>query len=59
MKKKDINPLDSNGNAHGYQEWYHANDKLWLRGVWKHELEIGYEEDHRLHSESNTNFYIR
>ena len=40
----DIEPKDSKGHAHGYQEWYW--DKLWVRCNFKHGVEIGYEENH-------------
>ena len=44
--KEDIKPLDSNNKFHGYQEWYRANNKLWLRAKAKHGIRIGYEEHH-------------
>ena len=40
----DIEPKDSKGHAHGYQEWYW--DKLWVRCNYKHGEPIGYEENH-------------
>jgi len=43
---KDIKPLDSNGDFHGYQEWYRANNKLWLRAEAKHGRGFGYQEWH-------------
>jgi len=54
---KDKMPKDSNGKWHGYQEWYHLNKILMLRGLYKHGLEIGYEEYHG--STWKTNFYIK
>ena len=55
MKKREIQPRDSDGQFHGYQEWYHGG-KLYLRGIMKHGLEINYEEWHKF---NETNFYIR
>jgi hypothetical protein len=54
-ERYDIAPKDSNGNAHGYQEWYW--NKLLVRCNFKHGLEIGYEEIHS--GTGKTNFYIR
>lgn len=54
--KKGISPRDSNGQHHGYQEWYINNDKLELRCIMKHGEEIKYEE---WHNWSETNYYIR
>ena len=58
-KKKDIDPTNSNGNAHGYQEWYECN-KLWIRVIMKHGEEIGYEENHGIYNHGiSTIFYIK
>ena len=47
--KKDISSRDNNRELHGYQEWYYSNiDKLTIRVIYKHGLEIGYEEYHGL-----------
>jgi hypothetical protein len=55
--KKDISSRDNNRELHGYQEWYYSNiDKLTIRVIYKHGLEIGYEEYHGL---KKNNFYIR
>jgi len=56
INKTDINPLDSKGQSHGYQEWYNGNNILSYRGTYKNDQEIGYEE---WHSTKSTNFYIR
>ena len=40
---------------HGYQEWY-WDKKLWVRANYKHDDEIGYDEDHR---QKETVFHIR
>ena len=55
---KDIEPKNSKDQYHGYQQWYYCdnNHKLYLRGNWKNDNEIGYEE---WHSNKRTNFYIR
>jgi len=59
-QKQDIEPLDSNGKNHGYQEWYDDNE-IWYRGIYKHGLEIGYAElNININQRSNqqTLFYI-
>lgn len=53
---KEIEPIDSNGDWHGYQEWYALYNRLWYRGMYKHGLEIGYEEYHKC---DETNYYIK
>ena len=61
MKDKiiHIEPIDSNGNWHGYQEWY-IDDRLWMRGISKHGLGTGYFEWHIYHLvPKSTSFYIR
>lgn len=56
MKNNSITTTkDSNGQAHGYQQWYN-NKVLWYRCVMKHGDEIGCEEWHK---NKETNFYIR
>lgn len=55
MNKNIINK-DKNGNLYGYQERYNDNNKLLVRGNWKNDIEIGYEEYHYI---KETNFYIR
>ena len=54
-EKKEIEPKDSNGDWHGYQEWY-TNGDLWLRCNYKHGRKIGYRENHR---HTTTYFYIK
>lgn len=57
MKKpKDIDPKNSKGDLHGYQEWYDWDNKLWIRGYRKHGDLIGYQEYHQY---EQTEFYIR
>ena len=46
------------GHLHGYQEWYYY-DKLWTRGLYKHDLSIGYHEYHDEYHNEATRFYIR
>jgi len=55
MKKKDIEPRNTKGKRHGYTETY-SSDKLYLRAIYKHGQEIGYEEWHGI---PETNYYIR
>ena len=58
-KKQDIEPCNDKGQWHGYQEWY-EDGKLSIRVIYKHGLEIGYEEYHNTYySQSMTNSYIR
>jgi hypothetical protein len=43
--KQNIENHNSNGDVHGYQQWYTpSTNKLWLRGNWKNGEEIGYVE---------------
>jgi len=53
---KDIEPKNEKGYFHGYQQWYDCDKKLWVRGVFKNDDEIGYLEDH---SNQETYFYIK
>jgi hypothetical protein len=46
--KKDIDPKDSKGFYHGYQEWYLPNGKMWTRGIMKNNLDLHYMERHTL-----------
>ena len=59
---EDIKPKDNNNRNHGYQQWYHNfagyNGKLKLRVIYKHGVEIGYEEWHKIYTDSTTSFYI-
>jgi len=41
---KHIKNLNGKGDLHGYQEWYGEYGELWLRGIVKNGIEIGYEE---------------
>ena len=52
---KDITNKNNKGELHGYQEWYHHNHTIWLRGNVKNGVEIGYEEIHLKH----TTYYIK
>jgi hypothetical protein len=52
---KHIEPRNTKGQWHGYQEWY-KDDKMLLRGTYKHGKDYGYEEHHQ---ENETNFYIK
>ena len=52
---KDIDPTNLKGQLHGYQEWY-DDDKLVLRGHSKNDMDIGYQEYHRL---KQTEFHIK
>lgn len=60
--KEDIEPIDSNGQWHGYQEWYYDGfdrgtiGEICYRCNFKHGKEIGYEE---WHSNYENNFHIR
>lgn len=55
MKRyKDIDPKNSKGHYHGYQQWYW--NKLWVRANYKNGNMIGYEEDHGI---KKTNFHIK
>ena len=57
-KNKNIQPRNSKGQFHGYNELYYTNGNLWFRVFYKNDQEIGYEE---MHSPiyGKTNFYIR
>jgi hypothetical protein len=63
--KQDIGDINSKGENHGYQEWYGADGKMWLRGTWKNGQEIGYEECNDIGGKSlgeegsEVKFYIR
>jgi hypothetical protein len=53
---KDIDPTNLKGQLHGYQEWYSLDGKLVLRGHSKNDMDIGYQEYHRL---KQTEFHIK
>jgi len=57
-KYNDIEPINSKGQHHGYQQWYYRENKLklYLRGNYKNDEEIGYEE---WFGGRKINFYIR
>jgi hypothetical protein len=56
---EDINPLDSKGQSHGYQEWYYKGN-LWSRANFKHGFHIGYAECHQCpFTKLETRFHIR
>jgi antitoxin component YwqK of YwqJK toxin-antitoxin module len=44
--KKDIEPINSKGQKHGYHEYYEQDDKIWLRATYKNGKLIGYREVH-------------
>lgn len=52
--KKVIDPTNSKGQHHGYQEWY-SQGKMSHRGNWKNNRVIGYAEWYRFNV---TFFYI-
>ena len=61
--KEDIINKNSNGEYHGYQEWY-LRDKIYYRGIRKNDNRIGYTEWFRIglterYDGKETNFYIR
>jgi len=54
---KEIKNHNSKGHYHGYQEWYTLiNVKVWLRGNYKNNIRIHYNELH--HYDKQTNFFI-
>jgi len=53
--KQDIENRNTKGYFHGYQEWY-EDSILTLRGMYKNDLEVVYEEFHLV---KQTTFYIR
>ena len=63
--KQNIENSNHKGETHGYQQWYGADNKMWLRGTWKNGQEIGYEECNDVSGKSlgeegsEANFYIR
>lgn len=55
--KKDIEPCDSKGNLHGYQERYDKDtNKILIRCFSKHGFFYGYIENH---SWISTRYYIK
>ena len=55
MKNKDVVNKNDKGGLYGYQERYN-NSILYFRGIYKNDLEVGYDE---WHSSKETEFYIR
>ena len=53
---KNIQPINSKRELHGYQEWYWTNGQIWMKGVYKHGQRFGYLESHNA---NRTNFYIK
>ena len=53
---KEIQPKNSKGKFHGYQEWYWDIEcnRLWHRGKYKNGNPIGYED---YHSDERTHRY--
>ena len=43
---KNITPLNQKNNAHGYWEWYWANDSILCKCFYNNGKEIGYEESY-------------
>jgi hypothetical protein len=41
---KDITTFNEKGQYHGYFEKYHPNGKLWWKGNYINDLQIGYHE---------------
>jgi hypothetical protein len=58
--KNHKKPVDSNGFDHGYHELYHSRYKksLFFRGKFKHDVNVGYQEQHYRFSIKITNFFI-
>lgn len=58
--KKSIQPTNSKGQYHGYQQWYNSHvdgdDTLWFRVMYKNNQPIGYFESFKTH---RTIYYIR
>ena len=46
MYKEDIEPINSKGQKHGYQEWYTTSGKIWCRTMYQNGKLIGYREVH-------------
>jgi len=53
MKNKDIRNYNDKGELYGYTETY--SSEIYLRGVWKNNRRIGYQEWHRV---KKTEYYI-
>ena len=58
-ENKNILHKNANGDWHGYQQWYDALNRLYLRCIFKNGLVIGYEECHSSYFNKETIFYIR
>ena len=62
---KEINKYDNNRDWHGHNEWLDIeSDMLWMRGVYKHGLPLGYHEVNTEiggigHDGTQVEFYIR
>ncbi len=63
---KEISNYNEKGEIHRYQEWYApTSNKLWLRGNWKNDEQIGYVESNWKGSQgiggiaTTVDFYIR
>ena len=54
--KEDMTNYNSKGQFHGYQERYHYDNKLMVRGNSKNGLDVGYQEWHNV---KETEYYIR
>ena len=53
--KQEIDPKNFKGESHGYQEWYDALNRVYVRCMFKNGFRIGYEE---WHVDKETVFYI-
>lgn len=54
---EDIQPKNHKRERHGYQQYHTKCGKIWLRGYFKNEQPIGYQE-YNLYS-NITSFHIR
>jgi len=52
---RNIYNKNNKNQFHGYQERYDFNNKIYYRGNYKHNNEIGYEEHHGV---KETAYYI-
>ena len=62
--EKEIRNKKPNGEWHGYQQLWSANEKLWHRGSYKNDLAIGYHEVNLYRGgigdkDTEVEFYIR
>jgi len=43
---KNITPRNDKGQQHGYWERYYNDGKLWYKGFFHNNKQVGYEEDY-------------